>query len=407
MKSAALRKRLAALPALLPQARFDQAVPCKLCGHVCPPFDVVDFNKFCSGGNFYGFGMSGIPVTYHRCPWCRFVFTRFFDDWSPEDFRRFIYNDDYIRVDGAYAAERPRKDADTVARLLEGLPKDVRILDYGSGSGLFGRALAERGYDNVTSYDPFAQPAPPAGDFDLVTLFEVIEHVPDSAAVLADVRRLMRPGAAILFSSGFQPPEITTLRGNWWYVAPRNGHCSIFSTDAMAMLAERLGLALRGEAGLCALQSWPPSDVTRHVTRAMAPPLFMRHLAPPGAAEGDGSAVKPRQWFRVEDSPAGARRWTASARMSWRFAAVPQTPARLRVLLPVVHECAPGYAKSCSLSLGGRQLATTHLDGTMQAECPAGAAPLEVVLDGPAFPEPRGQDRRSIGLAVMMPCVDA
>ncbi len=402
MKSTSLRKRLSALPALRPQGRYDQATPCKLCGHVCPPFDVVDFNKFCSAPNFYGFGVAGIPVTYYRCPWCRFLFTRFFDDWSPEDFRRFIYNDDYLRVDGAYVADRPRKVADVVSGLLEGLPKNVRILDYGSGSGIFARELADRGYDNVTSYDPFAQPEPPAGDFDLATLFEVIEHVPDSTSVLRNVRQLLRPGAAILFSSGFQPPNIAALRGNWWYVGPRNGHCSIFSTDAMAMLAERLGLSLRGDTGLCALQSWPPSDITTHITRAMPDALFVRHLTPLAAAEGDGSANEPRRWYRAEDSPAGAFRWTASPRMSWSFPALPQAPARLRVLLPMVNECTSGYARSCSLNVAGRDWPTSAVDGALQAECPASAAPFEVVLDGPAFPAPRSNDSRRIGLAVMM-----
>ncbi len=402
MKSATLRRRLAALPALRPQSRFDQATPCKVCSHVCPPFDVVDFNKFCSATNYYGFGASGIPVTYYRCPWCRFLFTRFFDDWSPEDFSRFIYNDDYIRVDGAYAADRPAKDAETVAALLEGLPKDLRILDYGSGSGTFANRLAARGYTDVTSYDPFAQPDPPAGDFDLITLFEVIEHVPDSIAVLQDVRRLLRPGAAILFSSGFQPPDIATLRGSWWYVGPRNGHCSIFSTDSLAMLAEQLGLALRGGAGLCALQSWPPSDTTRHVTRAMPDPLFVRHLAPPAAQEGDGSATTPRAWYRVEEGPAGAFRWTASPRMSWNFAGLPQAPARLRVLLPMLNECTPGYARACALDVAGARCVTKAVEGALQAECPATAAPFAVVLDGPVLPGPRANDKRPIGLAVMM-----
>ncbi len=402
MISADLRERLSALPALRPQGAFDQATPCKLCSHICPPFDVVDFNKFCSGTNFYGFGTAGIPVTYYRCPWCRFLFTRFFDDWSPEDFRRFVYNDDYVRVDGAYVSARPKKDAEAVAALLDGLPKNLRILDYGSGSGIFGRELGARGYSDVTSYDPFAQPEPPSGDFDLVTLFEVIEHVPDSQAVLRDVQRMLRPGAAILFSSGFQPPHITTLRGNWWYVGPRNGHCSIFSIDAMAMVVERLGLSLRGESGLCALQSWPPSDITAHVTRAMPDALFVRHLTATAADEGDAHAREPRRFYGLESSAAGAFRWTASPRVSWDFDPLPQAPARLHALLPFVNESAAGYAKACSLRVAGAMPGTSIVEGSLQVECPVAAAPFQVVLEGPAFPAPRGADTRTIGLAVMV-----
>ena len=404
MKSPAKRKRLAELPPLLPLNRFGQATPCKLCGHVCPPFDVVDFNKFCSSTNAYAFGLSGITVTYYRCPWCRLLFTRFFDDWSHSDFQRFIYNEDYIRVDGAYATDRPAKDSAAVAALLDGLAKDMRILDYGSGNGTFARGLQARGYTDVTSYDPFSQPEPPDGQFDLITLFEVIEHVPDSEAVLRAVGKLLRPGAAILFSSGFQPKDIATIRCNWWYVGPRNGHCSIFATETMAMLAESLGLALRGETGLCALQSWPPSEITSHVTRQMPAPLFVRHLTPPGPETGDGSAVKPRAWYRVEETPAGAFRWTASPEMAWTLPPPPQAPARLRLLLPTLNECRPGYARACTLHVAGRSFDTTLVDGALQADVQAGYAPQTVTLRGPAFPEPpAGEKRRTIGLAVLMP----
>ena len=403
MNSPDQSSRLADLPPLRPQHRFGQATPCKLCAHICPPYDVVDFNKFCSADNPYSFGLSGIPVTYYRCPWCRLLFTRFFDDWSHADFQRFIYNDDYIRVDGAYAVHRPAKDAVHVAALLDGLPKNLRILDYGSGTGTFARGLQDKGYTDVISYDPFSQPEPPSGQFDLITLFEVIEHVPDSAAVLHDVASLLRPGAAILLSTGFQPKDIGTLRCNWWYVGPRNGHCSIFAAETMAILAEREGLALRGEGGLCALQSWPPSDATRHVTRNMGAPLFVRHLAPPGPDAGDGSASVPRAWYGIERAPAGAFRWTAKPDIGWTLPAPPQTPARIRLLLPTISECQPDYTRSCTLHAGGLACATLLMDTTLQADCQAGNAPFDVVLQGPAFPQRApGDKRRATGLGVLM-----
>jgi 2-polyprenyl-6-hydroxyphenyl methylase/3-demethylubiquinone-9 3-methyltransferase len=401
MKSPTLRRKLAALSGLAPKHRFDQATSCKLCGHAAPPFDVVDFWKFCSQNNFYGFGLSGIPVAYHRCPWCRFLFTRFFDDWSQQDFQRFIYNDDYVRVDGAYAGVRPAKDAESVARLLEGLPTDIRILDYGSGSGLFEAALRKRGYTDVTSYDPFVSAAPPEGTFDLITLFEVIEHVPDPEAALRSVITWAGPGAAILFSSGFQPREITTLRGNWWYVGPRNGHCSVFAAETMAILAERLGWSLRGQAGLCALQSWPPSTVTRHVTRAMPPPLFVRHLAAPGEEAGDGTATVPRAWYRVETGLAGSFRWTARPHTEWELDAIPQTPALVRLMLPYLIETAPGYAESCTLYLEGEALKTSIIEGVLVGEATVRIEhPLAASLRGPDFPPKPDPKQRKIGLAI-------
>jgi hypothetical protein len=84
-----LADRLASLPPLDRANARAAAVPCKICRHPAPFFDVVDLNK-CAG--FYAFGPAGVPVDYHRCDECGFLFTPFFDDWSEDDFRRFIYN---------------------------------------------------------------------------------------------------------------------------------------------------------------------------------------------------------------------------------------------------------------------------------------------------------------------------
>jgi hypothetical protein len=38
-----------------------------------------------------------------------------------------------------------------------------------------------------------------------------------------------------------QPPDFDQQRLNWWYVAPRNGHVSIFSRPALTAAWERHG----------------------------------------------------------------------------------------------------------------------------------------------------------------------
>jgi len=393
-----LKRSLTALPPLAPSNRIAQSLPCKLCTQPAPPFDVVDFWKFCAPNGGYNFGLSGIPVTYHRCTRCSFIFTPFFDDWTHQDFARFVYNDDYIKVDGAYDGVRPAKDAEAVSRLLDGLPKDVRILDYGSGSGLFGTALQKSDYTEVTSYDPFSNPVAPDGQFDLITLFEVIEHAPQPQDVLRDVARFAKPGAAILFSSGFQPANIATVKASWWYISPRNGHCSIFSTDSMALLAEPLGFGLRGETGLCALASWPPSSISAHVTRALPVPLFVRHLHAPTAVSADPGRIPG--WFAVEKSPTGPFRWSAEPSLAWDLPAPPSLPCRLRLVLPFMMESQAGYAAQCALSVNGTQIPTTQQERTLVAELRLDRAPaLRVTLSGPPLAPPT-PGKRSLGLAV-------
>src|ERR1700678_1141458 len=107
----ALRDKLRAAPPLDPANANAQAHHCKICRASSKPFDVVDFNKFASEVDFYGFGLSGITIPYYRCSSCGFLFTNSFDDWSAEDFAEFIYNTDYIKVDGDYAGVRANQAA--------------------------------------------------------------------------------------------------------------------------------------------------------------------------------------------------------------------------------------------------------------------------------------------------------
>ena len=198
----------------------------------------MDFNK-CAG--FYVFGPASVPVHYHRCEECGFLFTPFFDDWTDEDFRRFIYNTDYGLVDPEYEGTRPIRVADHLAQFLAGR-EDAGILDYGAGGGLFAKRLTELGFQHVESYDPFSMPARPSGRFDIITCTEVIEHVPFPSVALDDMLSLLAVHGCIILGETLQPPDIGMIRGNWWYVAPRNGHMSTFAGRTLAMMAERSGL---------------------------------------------------------------------------------------------------------------------------------------------------------------------
>jgi 2-polyprenyl-6-hydroxyphenyl methylase/3-demethylubiquinone-9 3-methyltransferase len=60
--------------------------PCKICGDEAPLYGVVDFHKACN----HALALAGIPVYYHRCRGCGFVFTTAFDGFSAEDFARLI-----------------------------------------------------------------------------------------------------------------------------------------------------------------------------------------------------------------------------------------------------------------------------------------------------------------------------
>jgi ubiquinone/menaquinone biosynthesis C-methylase UbiE len=96
-----------------------------------------------------------------------------------------------------------------------------RVLDCGCGAGEYVRALALRGADAfgvefdedklAAAHDPDLAARLSAGDlealafpdrsFDLALLNEVLEHVPDDRAALAELRRVLRPGGRLIVLS--------------------------------------------------------------------------------------------------------------------------------------------------------------------------------------------------------------
>lgn len=109
---------------------------------------------------------------------------------------------------------------------------DARALDVGCGGGILAEALADGGAD-VTGIDMAEGPlavarlhlsesqldvdyrqataedfaAEHAGHFDLVTCLEMLEHVPEPAAVVRACAELVRPGGDVFFSTINRNPK--------------------------------------------------------------------------------------------------------------------------------------------------------------------------------------------------------
>jgi Methyltransferase domain len=218
-------------------------MPCKICGSATALYGVVDFNKSRAEANGFRLPLSGVPIYYRRCANCAFLFTDAFDDWSDEQFKAHIYNDGYGEVDPDYQAVRPQANAGMVKQLWGPHKQETGVLDYGGGNDAFCAALRAAGFPVAVSYDPMvpAYARRPEGKFQLVTCFETLEHLPDplgGIGLLAEC--VAEPGLAHI-STYAQPADFDNTGVNWWYVAPRNGHISIFSRKALALAFGRHG----------------------------------------------------------------------------------------------------------------------------------------------------------------------
>lgn len=132
----------------------------------------------------------------------------------------------------------------------------ARALDCGAGGGEFTYLMASRGY-RMTGIEPndgyreFARReyavdlragtlddvdfAP--GEFDLITMFHVLEHVPDPAAALRRLGGWLRPGGHLYIEV---PNALTAVSSpsNLYHRA----HLYYFAAAPLASLAERAGL---------------------------------------------------------------------------------------------------------------------------------------------------------------------
>jgi cyclopropane fatty-acyl-phospholipid synthase-like methyltransferase len=123
---------------------------------------------------------------------------------------------------------------------------NIRHLDYGGGNGVLSGDLFASGWDS-SSYDPFVNGPMRAdlGRFNLVTSFEVFEHVPDVNQLVATLAALVDDDGMVLFSTLLSDGILVrNQRIQWWYASPRNGHISLFSRRSLALLGQKEGFEL-------------------------------------------------------------------------------------------------------------------------------------------------------------------
>lgn len=229
------------LRAVSPEARS-----CKICGTPALLYGVVDFNHSCEEFRYKQLPLCAIPVYYRRCPACGFLFSDSFDDWTNAEFRQFIYNEGYAEIDPEWNKIRPLRNAKMILNLFGKDRTRLSILDYGGGNGELVRSLRENGFFTAEAYDPFdpRYSTLPDGTFNIISCFETFEHLPDPIAAVEIIVNRLDEAGLVLFSTLAQPPNFAEKGMHWWYITPRNGHISLFSRKALAVMWQRYGFTV-------------------------------------------------------------------------------------------------------------------------------------------------------------------
>jgi hypothetical protein len=205
---------------------------CKICGSFSKGFGEVSV-------------LERYIVTYFRCERCGFVQT---EDpyWLDE-----AYASALIAADVG-AVRRNMQLAETTQAIIQHLfDPGGRFLDYGGGYGLFVRLMRDRGLDfrwrdryAANLYSMGFEPEAGNEGFELVTAFEVLEHLVDP---VADVGEMLLRGDSLLFSTELLP-SWSPRPGEWWYYAPFGGqHVAIYTRASLEALGERFGARLASD----------------------------------------------------------------------------------------------------------------------------------------------------------------
>jgi cyclopropane fatty-acyl-phospholipid synthase-like methyltransferase len=162
-----------------------------------------------------------------------------------------------------YANSRDLKIATARPRLAEIKRRATgkRLLDVGCATGFFMEAAAEEGFDvrgvefstvaiglarpdiggRIVHGDVNTLRSQGSEPFDVVTAFDIIEHVQNPADFLRDIREILRPGGVLAISSPDTGHFLRYLmRAKWPMLQPMQ-HTVLFSRRGIAALLERCG----------------------------------------------------------------------------------------------------------------------------------------------------------------------
>jgi len=213
-------------------------IGCPLCGAVIQPR--VFAARF------------GMPVSVAECRSCRLAF----QTPRPSEAASLAYMNWRWSSSGRYVADGPDKRRSARRKLDQVLaerPDARRVLDFGAGSGVFVRVCRDAGIDAVgveqseeaiararDTLDVTLFERPPDERFDVITLWDVIEHLRDPVAVLAMLKDRLTAGGALFMTTGNFDNWRRVADGERWGLYLFDHHF-YFTPASLAAVARQAG----------------------------------------------------------------------------------------------------------------------------------------------------------------------
>jgi len=84
----------------------------------------------------------------------------------------------------------------------------------------------------------------PAGFFDVVTAWDVIEHMPKPLATLARIRDLLKPGGLLVINTPDSGSLLARVMGKRWHLVVPPEHLNLFHRRSLKITLEKIGYSV-------------------------------------------------------------------------------------------------------------------------------------------------------------------
>jgi SAM-dependent methyltransferase len=115
-------------------------------------------------------------------------------------------------------------------------------LDISAAAARAGRGAGGRVVVADARRAPFATES-----FDAVTLWDVLEHLPDPHAAVAEIARLLRPAGRLVLTTGDVGSLAARLSGSRWHLYTIPEHLFFYSRESLRLLLEAHGFRVEAQ----------------------------------------------------------------------------------------------------------------------------------------------------------------
>ena len=205
----------------------------------------------------------------YRCPACGQLLSSCTQEWYNESMQEF---DDPAGTvpQGSLDKRYDKRMSHILKSAQKQLPyqtDNIMYLDVGCSSGALLQVAQRCGFcvhgaepatqaaqtaariPNAKVFNGFLHDAQyPDNHFDVITLFEVIEHLTDPVSLVREVARILKPGGIFLIGTGNADSWTVQIQGKQWDyfdIRSHGGHISFFTPKSMQKLAQHCQLDIR------------------------------------------------------------------------------------------------------------------------------------------------------------------